>query len=365
MQISPLNALHRKLGARLVPFAGYEMPLQFGAGIRQEHLHTRAAASLFDLSHMGQVEIHGPDAAGALERLVPGDIAGLRCWRQRYTVLTNAQGGIIDDLLVTRTTDGLFVVVNGACREKDLVHLRAGLGSTVAVLPRDDLALLAVQGPLAAAVLGSLAPGIAALQFLEGGNFELAGVECLVHRCGYTGEDGFEISVAAGRACDLAEAILAMPDIQPAGLGARDSLRLEAGLCLYGHDIDENTTPVEAGLGWVIAARRRSGPGADFPGAGRILNQLRDGAPLRRTGLIPDGGLLVREGAVVHAAGGEAIGRVTSGGFGFTAGGAIAMGYVATDQCRPGTVLTTEVRGRTCTMRTCALPFVPHRYHRA
>ncbi len=359
---TPLHDLHLELGARMVPFAGYEMPVQYPSGILAEHRHCRAHAALFDVSHMGQLRIRGQDAAAAFEHLVPGDILGLAPGRSRYTLFTSPSGGILDDLIVGREQEGLFVVVNAARKQDDLAHMRECLAATVQVEPLFERALLALQGPQAAAVLTRLAPEVDALRFMQSGWFELEGVSCRVSRSGYTGEDGFEISVAAEHAVALARRLLAFEEVAPAGLGARDSLRLEAGLCLYGHDIDTGTTPVEAGLAWTISRRRREEGG--FPGADVILAQLRDGPPRRLVGLRPEGRVPVREGAEIRDPSGSAVGRVTSGGFGPTVGAPIAMGYVSRAYSEPGCRLETLVRGRAVPLVVARLPFVPHRYRR-
>ncbi|MEQ8347141.1 MAG: glycine cleavage system aminomethyltransferase GcvT [Sneathiellaceae bacterium] len=360
---TPLHDLHVAHGARMVPFAGYEMPVQYPAGILAEHRHCRAAAGLFDVSHMGQVTIAGCDPAAALEALVPGDIQALAPGRMRYTMFTNAAGGIQDDLMVTRRERDLFLVVNAACKTADIAHLRSGLGAaSVEVL--EDRALLALQGPAAIAVLSGLLPGVAALTFMSGAPFVLDGAELFVTRSGYTGEDGFEISVPAARAAALAERLLAAADVAWVGLGARDSLRLEAGLCLYGQDLDETTTPVEAGLTWAISKRRRNEGG--FPGAGVVQRQLQDGPPRRRVGLRIDGRAPARSGAEIVAGEGEggAVGTVTSGGFAPSLGAPIAMGYVAPGQAASGTALGLVVRGRRLDAQVADMPFVPHRYVR-
>jgi aminomethyltransferase len=359
---TPLYSLHRTLGARFVPFAGWEMPVQYPAGILAEHLHTRARAGLFDVSHMGQVRLGGSGAAAAFERLVPGDITGLAPMRLRYTLLLNERGGILDDLIATRREDGLFLVVNAARREADLAHLRDALAGLVAVEPLDDRALLALQGPAAAAVLARFAAGIETLPFMAAAAVRLAGHPALVSRSGYTGEDGFEISLPAAAAAGFAERLLAEPEVAPAGLGARDSLRLEAGLCLYGHDIDETTTPIEADLAWTIARRRREEGG--FPGAAIILRELAEGPRRRRVGIRPQGPAPAREGAAITAADGTPIGRVTSGGYGPSVGGPIAMGIVETAYAAAGTALSLVVRGTPRPARVVALPFVPARTHR-
>ena len=360
---TPLYSLHRALGARMVPFAGYEMPVQYPSGIIAEHLHTRAGAGLFNVSHMGQLRLTGADPAAALERLVPGDIRALGPMRMRYTLLLNDGGGILDDLMATRLADGsLFVVVNGATKDADLAYLRDRLPVGVAIVPLDDRALLALQGPMAAAVLERLAGGIARLAFMSAAETAVAGLSCLVTRSGYTGEDGFEISLAAADAPELAERLLAEPEVEAAGLGARNSLRLEAGLCLYGHDIDETTTPIEADLGWTIGKRRREEGG--FPGAGVIVRQLAQGAGRKRVGIRPDGRAPAREGTPILNQAGAAIGRVTSGGFGPSLGAPLAMGYVAAADAGEGTPLLLDVRGTARPAHVARLPFVPHRYHR-
>ncbi len=356
-----LYPLHQSLGARMVAFAGYEMPVQYPAGILAEHLHTRAQAGLFDVSHMGQLRLTGADPAAALETLVPGDIRGLGLMRMRYTLLLNDSGGILDDLMVTRLGDELFVVVNAATKDADLAHLRAHLGGTT-VEPLEDRALLALQGPAAATILSRLGDGVAELPFMTAAELTLAGRRCLVTRSGYTGEDGFEISLPAADALRLAERLLAEPEVMPVGLGARDSLRLEAGLCLYGHDLDETTTPVEADLAWTIGKRRREEGG--FTGAANILRQLAEGPSRKRVGIRPDGRAPAREGTSVVDAAGNSIGQVTSGGFGPSVNGPIAMGYVDAAHAADGTAFSLLVRGSPRAARIAALPFVPHHYHR-
>jgi aminomethyltransferase len=356
---TPLHDLHRELGARMVPFAGWDMPLQYPAGILAEHRHCRGAAALFDVSHMGQVRLAGASAAQGLERLVPADVAGLAPGRARYTVLTSPDGGVLDDLIVSNAGDHLFLVVNAGGREQDLAHLRDHLDGVEELA---DRALLALQGPAAAAVLQRLAPASAALRFMGTATMEVAGARCRVSRLGYTGEDGFEISVSAEDAVRLARALLDSPEVRPAGLGARDSLRLEAGLCLYGHDLDPSTSPVEAGLGWTIQKRRRAEGG--FPGAARILAELKDGPARRLVGLRPELRAPAREGSEIQDGDGRAIGRVTSGGFGPTVGGPIAMGYVEADRAAAGTAVQLIVRGKPQAAKVAELPFVPHRYHR-
>ena len=357
---TPLTALNRERGGRMVPFAGYEMPLQFD-GIMAEHRHVRSRAGLFDVSHMGQVRITGSGPAEALESLAPGDIAGLAPGRMRYTQFTNDSGGILDDLMVTRFDDHLFVVVNAAVKEADIALMRAGLdGCEVEVL--EDRALIALQGPEAAAALATLAPDAAGLTFMQAAPIDVAGLSCLVSRSGYTGEDGFEISVAAESAADLAGQLLTLDPVAPIGLGARDSLRLEAGLCLYGHDIDEKTSPVEAALTWSIGKRRRKMGG--FPGAETILGQIRDGAPRRRVGFLLEGRAPAREGAPVELPDGREIGSVTSGGFGPTVEAPVAMGYVAAEHAAIGTPVNLVVRGKRLPAQVAKMPFVPQRYHK-
>ncbi len=360
LQSTPLDGLHRALGAKMVPFAGYAMPVQYTAGIVAEHLHTRAAASLFDVSHMGQVFLRGADAAARLETIVPGDIAGLKPGAVRYTMLTNAQGGIIDDLMAMRHADGVALIVNAARKDVVLPYLAERLKG-LALEPRPERALIALQGPQAAAVMARVAPAAAGLAFMHGADVAIAGVACAVTRSGYTGEDGFEISMPAADAVRVAEAFLAQSEVKPAGLGARDSLRLEAGLCLYGQDIDETTTPIEADLAWTIGRRRRAEGG--FPGADIILAQLKAGAPRRRVGIKPDGKAPVRAGAALTLADGTPVGTVTSGGFGPSAGGPVAMGYVAAPHAQIDTALNAIVRDKPLPARVAALPFVPHRYH--
>ena len=363
---TPLHALHQELGARLVPFAGYEMPVQYPAGIVAEHLWCRESASLFDVSHMGQLRLVGPDAAAALETLVPVDVQGLGVNRQRYALFTNDSGGILDDLMVTRRDDDLLLVVNAACKEADTRHLQQSIGHRCTVVPLPDRALLALQGPKAVQALARLNPGVAALVFMTGGAFTLAGLPCFVTRSGYTGEDGFEISVPASGAADLARVLLAEPEVRPAGLGARDTLRLEAGLCLYGHDIDTTTSPVEAGLTWAIQKVRR--PGGDraggYPGATVIEGQLATAPLRRRVGLLGLERTPVREGAALFDAAGRSIGRVSSGTVGPTVKQPIAMAWVGAEHAQPHHELLADVRGKRVPMRVVPLPFAPHRYHR-
>lgn len=364
---TPLYALHLELGAKMVPFAGYAMPVQYPLGVMGEHLHTRAAAGLFDVSHMGQVILRGPDVALALERLVPVDIAGLGEGRQRYALFTNDAGGILDDLMVANRGDHLFLVVNAACKAQDVGHLRAGLPE-IEVTELTDRALLALQGPGAEAALDALVPGVAAMRFMDFAGFAWGDVDLWISRSGYTGEDGYEISVPAARAVDFARAVLAQPGVAPIGLGARDSLRLEAGLCLYGHDLDPATTPVEGALAWAIQKTRRTGGAraGGFPGADVILGQLDHGPTRLRVGLRPEGRAPMREGTLLWDApeGGAQIGAITSGGFGPSLGAPIAMGYVPISHATPGTSLWAELRGKRLPVTVCAMPFRPSTYKR-
>jgi len=360
---TPLYALHLELGARMVPFAGYEMPVRYRDGILAEHKATREAAGLFDVSHMGQFRIRGDDPAAALETLVPGDIRGLAQGEMRYTQFTNEAGGILDDLMVTRDGDELLLVVNAARKAADYAHLRTRLAGRADIEALEDRALLAMQGPKAAAVLARHAAESGALVFMTAAAMPVGGIDCFVSRSGYTGEDGFEISLPAARAADLARLLLAERELTAVGLGARDSLRLEAGLCLYGHDIDEATTPVEAALSWSIGKRRRAEGG--FPGAEVVQRQLAQGVSRRRVGIRPDGRQPVREHAEIRDLEGGPIGVVTSGGFGPSVGGPIAMGYVTAARAAPDTPLGLVVRGKTLPGRVSRLPFVPQRYHRS
>jgi aminomethyltransferase len=359
---TPLYALHRELGAKMVPFAGYEMPVQYPSGILAEHLHTRAQAGLFDVSHMGQVRLVGPGAAAALEALVPGDLAALAPMRMRYTLLLNEAGGILDDLMATRLADGLFLVVNASRKDADFAHLHEYLGDGATVEPLADRALLALQGPAATIVLSRIVEGIARLRFMSAAEVAIGGRNCLVTRSGYTGEDGFEISLPAGAAEEFARRLIAEPEVLPIGLGARDSLRLEAGLCLYGHDIDETTTPIEADLAWTIGRRRR--PEGGFPGAEVVLQQLAEGTRRRRVGIRPDGRAPAREDTEIVDASGNRVGHVTSGGFGPSVGGPIAMGYLDQAHAAEGTPLELLVRGTPRPGHVARLPFVPTRYYR-
>jgi aminomethyltransferase len=363
---TPLHALHQELGARMVPFAGYHMPVNYPGGIIGEHLHTRESASLFDVSHMGQLTISGDRADQAMESLVPMDIVNLGLHRQRYCLFTTDTGGILDDLMVTRRDNDLFVVVNAACKEADIARLDDTIGDSCAIARLDDRALLALQGPRAVEVLARLDARVTAMRFMDAGFVELAGIRCFLTRSGYTGEDGFEISVPAESADRLARKLLAMDEVRAVGLGARDSLRLEAGLCLYGHDIDTTTTPVEAGLAWAIQKSRRGGGcrAGGFPGAAVILEQLESGATRARVGIRPLGRAPVREGASLLDLEDETIGTVTSGGFGPSINGPVAMGYVAVGKRQSGTRLKALVRDRQIDCEVQTLPFIPQRYVR-
>jgi aminomethyltransferase len=365
---TPLFALHQSLGAKLVPFAGYEMPVQYKAGVLAEHLHTRAKAGLFDVSHMGQAMLVGPSheaTAKAIEALVPADIRGLAPGQVRYSQLLNDEGGIRDDLMIARPAHSsaagyLGLIVNAACKEADFELIGSALPKTVR-LEIIDHALLALQGPLAARVLEKIIPGVADMVFMQAQAFAIEGAVYAVSRSGYTGEDGFEISLSGGSANKFAERLLADPDVLPIGLGARDSLRLEAGLCLYGHDIDETTSPIEAALSWSIQKRRREA--GDFPGAQRILRELKEGPARRRVGIAPQGRQPAREGTPILA-GERKIGTLTSGGFGPSVNAPVAMGYVEAAFAKPGTRITLEVRGKELPALVADMPFTPHRYKR-
>ena len=367
---TPLHALHVTLGARMVPFAGYEMPVQFRPGVLKEHLHTRAAAGLVDVSHMGQIAVRAKsgdarDAARALERLVPVDILGLALGRLRYAFFTNARGGILDDVMVANRGDHLLIVVNAACKATDEAHLRAELGNECEV-ERLDRALIALQGPKAETALAVLAPECTKMRFMEVRTLTLMGADCMVARSGYTGEDGFEISTPADIAREVAEELLANADVAPVGLGARDSLRLEAGLCLYGSDIDEGTTPVEAGLSWAIQKSRRRGGAreAGFPGAEIILEQLEHGARRRRVGLRPEGRAPVRALASLYAEMDTVapLSSVTSGGFGPSLDAPIATGYLPTNLAAPGATVFADLRGKRVPVTVTTLPFIVPKY---
>ncbi|MFC0710608.1 glycine cleavage system aminomethyltransferase GcvT [Azorhizophilus paspali] len=365
---TPLHALHLEQGARMVPFAGYEMPVQYPLGVLKEHLHSRDQAGLFDVSHMGQILLRGADAAAALETLVPVDIVELPVGQQRYALFTDDNGGILDDLMVANLGDErLFLVVNAACKEQDLAHLQKHIGARCQIESLfESRALLALQGVKAVDVLARLAPEVAKMTFMRIAEVGLLGIPCIVSRSGYTGEDGFEISVPVEHADKLARALLAEPEVQPIGLGARDSLRLEAGLCLYGHDMSSATTPVEASLQWAISKARREGGvrAGGFPGAARIFTQQKEGVACRRVGLLPQERTPVREGAEIIDAEGMPIGKVTSGGFGPSLGAPLAMGYVASAHAAEGSEVWAIVRNKRVPMKVARTPFVAQRYHR-
>jgi len=376
---TPLYDLHLELGARMVPFAGYSMPVQYPAGLMAEHKHTRDAAGLFDISHMGQLRLVGPDAAAAFETLMPVDVIDLPAGKQRYGLLLDDEGGILDDLMFFNEGNGsIFVIVNGACKVADIAHIQKKIGSRCEVRPLPDHALLALQGPQAAATLARLSPGIERFVFMTGGAVQIGGIPAFVTRSGYTGEDGFEISVAASDAERLARLLLAQPEVKPIGLGARNSLRLEAGLCLYGNDIDITTTPVEASLNWAMQKVRRAGGAREggFPGAAKVLAQLaaatagaaghtdHDTLKRKRVGLVALERIPVRDGTVLQSFEGQDIGTVTSGLLGPTADRCIAMGYVATAFAEPGTRVQAIVRGKSVPMEVSTMPFVPTRYYR-
>jgi len=359
---TPLYDLHVELGAKMVPFAGYDMPVQYPAGILAEHQHTRAAAGLFDVSHMGQFRITGAGydgAAASVEKLCPNDFRSLKDGQQRYGFFTNDRGGILDDLMVTREGDSLRMVVNAACKDADLAHLQS---HGVKVEARPDFALLALQGPKAGAVMARLAPDSARMTFMTGATLTVAGIQCYATRSGYTGEDGFEISVPNAQAVEFTRRLLKEPEVKPIGLGARDSLRLEAGLCLYGSDITERTTPVEAALSWAIAERRRQEGG--YPGDAVLKKQWAEGVSRKRVGILPEGKAPARAHTEIADDSGREIGEVTSGGFGPSLGKPIAMGYVATGSAALGTSVNLVVRGKALAGKVAKMPFAPHRYHR-
>jgi aminomethyltransferase len=370
---TPLHALHVAHGGKMVPFAGYDMPVQYPAGVLKEHLHTRSHAGLFDVSHMGQIALRAKsgkpeDAALALERLVPQDILSIPAGRQRYAQFTNQSGGLLDDLMVANFGDHLFLVVNAACKADDEAHLRGHLSDVCVIESLPDRALVALQGPKACSALAKLCAEAPAMRFMDAGPHQVDGFDCFVSRSGYTGEDGFEISVPAEAAEALAKTLLGNSDVLPIGLGARDSLRLEAGLCLYGHDIDTTTTPVEGALEWSLQKSRRHGgarPGG-FPGAEKILAQLERGASRRRVGLKPEGRAPVREGAALFAdaTSSEQIGAVTSGGFGPSLNAPVAMGYLPSPLAASGGLVFAELRGQRLPLRIAPMPFVPNTYKR-
>ena len=372
---TPLHKLHAELGARMVPFAGYSMPVQYPQGLMAEHLHTRAAAGLFDVSHMGQLRLVGPDAASALESLIPVDVIDLPAGKQRYGLLLNDEGGIIDDLMLVNrnmkdqaSSGDLFIIVNGACKTADFAHIKKKIGTRCDVIPMPEMALLALQGPQAVTALQRLAPGVEKLVFMSSGRFTVAGCECFLTRSGYTGEDGFEISVHESEAEQLARALLAQPEVKPVGLGARNSLRLEAGLCLYGSDINITTTPVEASLNWAIQKVRRSGGAraGGFPGQEKILGQLLDPATLtkKRVGLIALERIPVRDHTALQSPSGTVIGEVTSGLLGPSVNQPVAMGYVTPDFSAIGSLVHALVRGKPVPMEVRTMPFLPARYFR-
>ena len=371
---TPLHGLHLRLGARMVSFAGYAMPVQYPAGLMAEHKQCRDQAALFDVSHMGQLKLVGADAGAALETLVPVDVLGLGAGKQRYAFFTNACGGLLDDLMITRPAvessgsgfGDLFLIVNAGCKDADIRHLQTNIGHRCQVVPLPERALLALQGPQAVTALSRLNPGVAQLVFMTGAEFELAGAHCFVTRSGYTGEDGFEISVPAEHAVTLAEALLAQPEVAPAGLGARDTLRLEAGLCLYGHDIGETTSPIEAGLNWAIQKVRRPGGAraGGYPGAAVVERHLAGAAPSKRVGLVGLERVPVREGAAIVDSHGRKLGTVTSGTLAPTVNQPIAMAYLPPDHAAPQHEVYAEVRGKRLPMRVTPMPFNPHRYHR-
>lgn len=372
LAVTPLHAAHVALGAKMVPFAGYDMPVQYPTGVMAEHNWTRESAGLFDVSHMGQCFLIPDDgkfetAAVALEMLVPADVLNLKPGQQRYSQFTNEDGGILDDLMITRLghpghEHWIYLVVNAACKDADYAHLQANLPPSVKLKIADKLALIAVQGPKAVAAVAALSPGLEKLTFMTSTDVKIAGYWCHVSRTGYTGEDGVEISVNAEDVGPLVEVLLKDERVKPIGLGARDSLRLEAGLCLYGHDIDTTTSPVEGGLTWSIQKRRRMEGG--FPGAERVRRELAEGVSRLRVGLLPDGRAPAREGTVVKSVDGSVIGTVTSGGFGPTAGGPVSMGYVNRRFAEAGTPVLLEVRGKDLPAKVVTMPFAPHRYFR-
>ncbi|MBB1485055.1 glycine cleavage system aminomethyltransferase GcvT [Oceanospirillum sediminis] len=364
---TPLFDLHTELGGKMVPFAGYEMPVQYPLGVKKEHLHTREKAGLFDVSHMGQVKLTGENAAAALEKLVPVDIIDLPAGKQRYAMFTNEDGGIMDDLMVTNYGDWIYVVVNAACKEQDVAHMQANLDEGVELEVLDDRALVAVQGPAAAAAIARLAPEVSEMVFMDSRQMKIDGVDCFVSRSGYTGEDGFEISIPSADAERLCRLFLDQPEIEAIGLGARDSLRLESGLCLYGHDIDTTTTPLEGSLIWAISKNRRADGerAGGFPGEEKILSQIanKDWAR-KRIGLLGEGRAPVREGTELFDEAGNKIGVVTSGTYGPTVEKPVAMGYVETAFSALETVVYAEVRGKKLPMTVSRMPFIEQRYYR-
>lgn len=360
---TPLHSLHEELGGKMVPFAGYSMPVQYPLGVMGEHNHTREKAGLFDVSHMGQVVITGKDADKWLETLVPGNIIDLKQNKIRYTMFTNENGGILDDLMITKRENDIFMVVNAACKEQDIAHMRAHLPDHLELNELTDRALVALQGPMAASVMARFVDGADEMGFMSYAEVEICGAECFISRCGYTGEDGHEISIPANKADEVCRALLAEPEVEAIGLGARDSLRLEAGLCLYGHDITTDTTPIEGALQWSIGKRRREEGG--FPGAEIILGQLANNDISRkRVGILPTGRAPAREGTEILDANDTVIGVITSGGFGPTFGGPVAMGYVTTENSQDGTDVFLLVRKKKLDAKIASMPFVPQRYYR-
>jgi len=360
LKSTPLDALHRELGAKMVAFTGYSMPVHYPAGVLKEHLHTRSKASIFDVSHMGQVRLTGENPAAAIEKLVPGDIQGLAVGKARYTLLTNDSGGIIDDLMVTQAADHLYLVVNAACKDADFAHIENNLGDGYRMEILHDQALIALQGPAAVEVLSRFIPAARHMLFMTAEAFNLGDIPCFVTRSGYTGEDGYEISVPADQVEDLTRLLLGEDEVEMAGLGARDSLRLEAGLCLYGSDIDTATTPIEAGLIWTVNKCRRETGG--FPGADIILGQIKDGVSRKRVGILPDGKAPARAHTEIMDSSGEKIGEITSGGFGPSVGGPVAMGYVDIEHAKPDTPVQLKVRNKRLPAKIVKLPFVKQNY---
>lgn len=360
---TPLYSLHESLGGKMVPFAGYLMPVQYPLGVMGEHNHTREKAGLFDVSHMGQVVISGENADEWLETLVPGNIIDLKQDRIRYTMFTDDNGGILDDLMITRRENDIFMVVNAGCKDEDIAHMRKSLPDHLELTELTDRALVALQGPMAAEVIARFANGADQMDFMSYAEVEICGAKCFISRCGYTGEDGHEISIPAGKAKEVCKVLLAEPEVEAIGLGARDSLRLEAGLCLYGHDITTKTTPIEGTLEWSIGKRRREEGG--FPGADKILSQLKSGDITRkRVGILPTGRAPAREGTEILNAQGTVIGVITSGGFGPTFGGPVAMGYVDLKYSAAQTPIFLQVRKKKLEAKVANMPFVPHKYYR-
>jgi len=357
----PLDSIHRELGAKMVPFAGYSMPIQYKDGIIAEHTATRTAAGLFDVSHMGQVRLRGDDPAKALETIVPADIQGLAVGRVRYTMFTNDKGGVLDDLMVARDEQGLLLVINAACKAADIEHMQSAIGNQCEIEVIEDNALIALQGPKAASVIGQYTTAARHMLFMHHQHLRIKDVSISITRSGYTGEDGFEISIPSDAVEEFVQLLLDEPDVSPVGLGARDSLRLEAGLCLYGNDLDPDTTPIEAGLAWSIQSRRREEGG--FPGHAIIKDQIDNGAPRKRIGLKLEGRAPARAGAEIANKNGDIIGTVTSGGFGPTVGGPVAMGYIETDAGTKGDSVDIMVRGKPLAAEITSPVIVPHRYH--